>query len=64
MTLATVDRLVHHATIFELNVESYRRRAAIARKQGPGKARYTRHHERHRLIDALSSPDCRAIAQG
>lgn len=29
MTLAAVDRLVHHATIFELNVESYRRRAAL-----------------------------------
>lgn len=28
MTLAAVDRLVHHATIFELNVESFRRRAA------------------------------------
>lgn len=28
MTLAAVDRLVHHATIFEMNVESYRRRAA------------------------------------
>ena len=28
MTLAAVDRLVHHATIFELNVESYRRKAA------------------------------------
>ena len=26
MTLAVVDRLVHHATIFEMNVESYRRR--------------------------------------
>jgi len=32
MTLAAVDRLVHHATIFELNVESYRRREAIKRK--------------------------------
>ena len=29
MTLAAVDRLVHHATIFEMNVESYRRRAAL-----------------------------------
>src|SRR5437762_1478084 len=29
MTLAVVDRLVHHATIFEMNVESYRRRAAL-----------------------------------
>jgi DNA replication protein DnaC len=38
MTLAAVDRLVHHATIFEMNVESYRRRAAIARKpQGLGR---------------------------
>lgn len=30
MTLAAVDRLAHHATIFELNVESYRCRAAKA----------------------------------
>jgi DNA replication protein DnaC len=33
MTLAAVDRLVHHSTIFEMNVDSYRRRDAIARKQ-------------------------------
>jgi DNA replication protein DnaC len=32
MTLAAVDRLVHHATIFEMNVESYRRRTALGRK--------------------------------
>jgi DNA replication protein DnaC len=35
MTLAAVDRLVHHSTILEMNVESYRRRAAqtpLARK--------------------------------
>lgn len=31
MALAAVDRLVHHSTIFELNVESYRRKAAAAR---------------------------------
>ena len=30
MTLAAVDRLVHHATILEMNVESYRRRSAHA----------------------------------
>ena len=35
MTLAAVDRLVHHATIFEINVDSFRRRAAIERKQKP-----------------------------
>ena len=28
MTLAAVDRLVHHATILEMNVQSYRRRSA------------------------------------
>jgi DNA replication protein DnaC len=28
MTLAAVDRLVHHATILEMNVDSYRRRSA------------------------------------
>ena len=37
MTLAAVDRLVHHATILEMNVESYRRRAALERKQGVGR---------------------------
>jgi DNA replication protein DnaC len=38
MTLAAVDRLVHYATIFEMNVESYRRRAAQERKkQGAGR---------------------------
>jgi len=38
MTLAAVDRLVHHATIFELNVESYRRRAALdEKKRGRGR---------------------------
>jgi DNA replication protein DnaC len=37
MTLAVVDRLVHHATILEMNVESYRRRAALERKRGAGR---------------------------
>ena len=38
MTLAAVDRLVHHSTIFEMNVDSYRRRSALERKQqGPGR---------------------------
>ena len=30
MTVAAIDRLVHHATILEMNVESYRRRSALA----------------------------------
>ena len=43
MTLAAVDRLVHHSTIFEMNVDSYRRRAALDRKQhGPGRPQSAR----------------------
>jgi DNA replication protein DnaC len=37
MTLAAIDRLVHHATIMEMNVESYRRKAALERKRGRGR---------------------------
>ena len=51
MTLAAVDRLVHHATIFEMNVESYRRRVALERKRGPGRHRPAR-QSKPRLIDA------------
>ena len=42
MTLAAVDRLVHHSTILEMNVESYRRRNAQAGHAPPArKARST-----------------------
>jgi DNA replication protein DnaC len=34
MTLAAIDRLVHHAIIFEMNVESYRRKTAAGRQSG------------------------------
>ena len=37
MTLAAIDRLVHHAIIFEMNVESYRRKTAVDRKRSPGR---------------------------
>jgi IstB-like ATP binding protein len=37
MRLAAIDRLVHHATILEMNVESYRRREALDRKRGRGR---------------------------
>ena len=37
MRLAAVDRLVHHATIFEMNVESYRRRSALEAKRKRGR---------------------------
>ena len=31
MTVAAIDRLVHHAVILEMNADSYRRKAAITR---------------------------------
>ena len=37
MTLAAVDRLIHHATILEMNVESYRRKEALDRKRSRGR---------------------------
>ena len=37
MTLAAIDRLVHHATIFEMNVDSYRRKAAVDKARGAGR---------------------------
>ena len=35
MTLAAIDRIVHHATILEMNVDSYRRKEAIDNASGP-----------------------------
>jgi hypothetical protein len=31
MTVAAIDRLVHHSIIIEMNGESYRKRSAVAR---------------------------------
>ncbi len=33
MTVAALDRLVHHATILEMNAESFRQRAAASNKR-------------------------------
>ncbi|WLB12465.1 IS21-like element helper ATPase IstB [Bradyrhizobium elkanii] len=52
MTLAAIDRLVHHATIVEMNVESYRRRTALERKRGPGRPPEHATQKNARLIDA------------
>jgi DNA replication protein DnaC len=55
MTLAAVDRLVHHASIFEINVDSYRRRAALERKQkGPGRPQ---NHATTKDLDPVSLHD-------
>ncbi len=45
MTLAAINRLVHHSTIIEMNVESYCRRTALERKRGPGDLPRTRHRK-------------------
>ena len=48
MTVAAIDRLVHRATIFELNVESYRRRTAVENKHRRQRAASTpTSHYRH-----------------
>lgn len=47
MTLATVARLVHHATIFEMNVESFRRR--VAQGASPFRATQPQHLKAERL---------------
>jgi DNA replication protein DnaC len=58
MTLAAVDRLVHHASIFEINVDSYRRRAALERKQkGVGRPQK---HATIKDLDPLSLRDNQA----
>jgi DNA replication protein DnaC len=58
MTLAAVDRLVHHATIFEINVDSYRRRAALERKQkGAGRSP---NFATIKDLDTVSLPDNQA----
>ena len=41
MTVAAIDRLVQRATIFELNVESYRRRTASDNKRSRQRAAAT-----------------------
>ncbi|WP_296426921.1 ATP-binding protein, partial [Yoonia sp.] len=33
MTVAAINRLVHHATILEMNAESFRQRAAASNKR-------------------------------
>ena len=66
MTLAAIDRLVHHATIFEMNVESYRRRAALDRKRGPGGRRRTRQSRKlieRSAADQTAAPSIKVLAK-
>jgi DNA replication protein DnaC len=54
MTLAAVDRLIHHATIFEMNVESYRRKSALQRQSKAGRPPTS---ATIKSIERLSRPD-------
>ena len=63
MTLAAVDRLVHHATIFEMNVESYRRRSAMEAKRQRGRpASYATIKNAHELVAERQSETSEALA--
>jgi DNA replication protein DnaC len=55
MTLAAVDRLVHHATILEMNVESYRRRAATTQQNQRHTSDTKRDNKAKRLIAATEA---------
>ena len=50
MTIASIDRLVHHSTIIEMNVESYRQRAATTRKRRQDRKTTT-------ASDTITTPD-------
>lgn len=54
MTLAAVDRLVHHSTIFELNVESYRRRIA-AQDGAPKQVKQVSKTDKNAATERVSS---------
>jgi hypothetical protein len=56
MTLAAIDRLVHHATILEMNVDSYRRKEAVDKARGAGRP------PTRATIKGSSHPDCRATS--
>jgi hypothetical protein len=44
MTVAAIDRRVHHATILEMNAESFRQRAAASNKRAEGRSPSDNHH--------------------
>ena len=54
MTLAAVDRFVHHATVFEMNVDSYRRRAVLQRQSRIGRPQC---FATFKTVEEMSRPD-------
>jgi DNA replication protein DnaC len=45
MTVAAIDRLVHHATILEMNAESFRQRAAATNRMALAEASATTNND-------------------
>jgi hypothetical protein len=72
VTVAAIDRLVHHATILEMNVDSYRRRAAADRTAALADGAATaasdnladNHRGAHRLIQPPQPPEPANMADG
>jgi hypothetical protein len=63
MTLAAVDRLVHHASIFEMNVESYRRSSAMdAKRQRSRPASYATIKNAHEAVAEQQSETSEVLA--
>ena len=57
VTVAAIDRLVHHATILEMNVDSYRRRAAAGRTAASADAAATTTTDNHPSADSDTLAD-------
>jgi hypothetical protein len=61
MTVAAIDRLVHRAAIFEMNVESYRRRSAASRKAGKPIEHVTAQPSRSSRYTQLAAPSWNGV---
>ena len=46
MTVAAIDRLIHHCTILECNAESFRKRESVIRLENERKKDQERNHEK------------------
>jgi DNA replication protein DnaC len=57
MTLAAIDRLVHHATILEMNVEGYRRRTAQEKQTGQPRVEKNKPAPAVDSVDEFHKPD-------
>src|ERR1019366_4564449 len=57
ITLASIDRLVHHSTILEMNVDSYRRKVAVEKARGVGRPATRATIKGSSCKDCIASPE-------